>query len=185
MKDNKMNKNVKKRKIAPIIVAVIVIIIAIIVAFLYISDLERKKTDDYRNRVDVRSAEEIRSRLGINMEMKASTSIGYFIEDEDIARIEYSARGMDFTLKSSSDNRKNLANLNHTWDTPILMTSICDDGSDIQVTSLIAIDNPKVIKAEWYDNDLYYSMDTKNLTTREDFLQEVNSIIIKYHEEFY
>lgn len=176
----------KKKKIAPIIpIIIMIILIAIIGIVLYIKSVNRHNTDDYRAREGVRSADEIRSRLGINIDMKASSSVGYFIEDEDIARIEYSARGMDFTLKSASDNRKNLANLNHTWDTPILMTSICDDGSDIQVTSLIAVDNPKVMKAEWYDNDLYYSMDTKNLTTREDFLQEVNYIIIKYHEEFY
>lgn len=182
-----MKKKIKSnKKISPIVPILIVVIVAtLIILALYINNMYKHKTDDYRNRIDVRSAEEIRSKLGINLDMKASTSIGYFIEDEDIARIEYSARGMDFTLKSASDNSKNLANLNHTWDTPILMTSICDDGTDVQVTSLIAVDNPKVMKAEWYDNDLYYSMDTKNLTTREDFLQEVNSIIIKYHEVFY
>ncbi|MCQ2610012.1 MAG: hypothetical protein MJ151_04410 [Lachnospiraceae bacterium] len=182
----KKAKTKDKHKITYIIpIIIMIVLIAVIGGMLYIRSVEKRKEDDYRVREDVRSADEIRSRLGINLDMRASASIGYFIEDEDIARIEYSARGMDFTLKSASDNRKNLANLNHTWDTPILMTSICDDGSDIQVTALIAVDNPKVMKAEWYDNDLYYSMDTKNLTTREDFLQEVNYIIIKYHEEFY
>lgn len=171
---------------------IIIIMIVIISIVLLIYRLNNKKVyseDDQRKRIDVESPEAIRSKLGINMDMRSSSSnasgIAYFIEDEDIARIEYSARGMDFILKSSSDSVKNLSNLTYRWDTPILMTSICEDGSDIEVTSLIAIEDPKIMKAEWYDNDLYYSMYTKNLTTREEFLQEVNNIIIKYHEEFY
>ena len=42
----------------------------------------------------------------------------------------------------------------------------------------------KYMKALWYDNDKYYSMVTDNLVTREDFLQEVNRVIIANHEEF-
>jgi hypothetical protein len=68
------------------------------------------------------------------------------------------------------------------------MTVVCNDGSEIPVESRVALDpktdNIKYMKALWYDNDKYYSMVTDNLVTREDFLQEVNRVIIANHEEF-
>lgn len=173
----------KKWKI--LIFTIIFIIIAVFLGLFIHNYIKTHREDDTRKREEVIDADEIRDRLGISLNISATKSeAGYFIEDKDIARIEYTARNMRLVLKSSSDGNKNLANLVHDWDFPIRMVSICDDGSDIEVTAAVAMDNNKIMKAEWYDNDLYYSMNTFDLTTREDFLQEVNKIIIECHEEF-
>ena len=70
---------------------------------------------------------------------------------------------------------------------PIFMTTICEDGAEVNVESYVALDeddNMKYMKALWMDNDKYYSMITEDLVTREDFLQEVNRVIIANHVPF-
>ena len=103
----------------------------------------------------------------------------------------YDGNEMDFTLRASSSTEdiENSIGLDVEFIyTPIMMTVICDDGSEIPVESKTALDeitdNIRYMKSLWYDNDKYYSMVTDNLTTREDFLQEVNRVIIANHIPF-
>ena len=91
---------------------------------------------------------------------------------------------MTFTLRSSSSLESIALELEEEWGASIMMTTICDDGSDIQVLSNVSIDNNNIMKAEWYDNDLYWTMTTEDMIGREDFLQEVNRVIIANHIEF-
>ena len=116
--------------------------------------------------------------------VKDGKHVEYVVEGDNIARINYDKKAMKFVLKASSDEYENLTNLNYVWGSPILMTSVCDDGAEVDVVSNLAEENTHIMKGEWYDNDLYYSMYTTNLTTREDFLQEINRVIIENHISF-
>ena len=76
--------------------------------------------------------------------------------------------------------------LDYEFGTPIVMESICNDGKKVSVLAQVALtDEPSIMKAEWMDNDNYYAMVTTKLTTREDFLQEVNKVIINTHIDDY
>ena len=134
-----------------------------------------------RELVKVEDSNELEKKLSINIKGLEDKNTEINIEDKNIARIDYSVATMSYTLKASSDAKKYLANISHTWGTPILMQSECEDEAIIDVIAQVAIDNPKVMRADWYDNDLYYSMTTQTLTSREEFLQEINRLIIKNH----
>lgn len=142
------------------------------------------------NIVEVNDVNAIEESVGIKIVEPSDTKkISYGIEDDKIARLDYKKEvstgdNMNFILKSSSDLRDNMIGLNNKWGIPILMTVVCDDESEIEVISYVATDDYKVMKADWYDNDKYYAMSTNNLATREDFLQEVNKVIIANHENF-
>ena len=70
----------------------------------------------------------------------------------------------------------------HEWNTDILMTSTCQDGTKINVLANVAFDDPYVMRASWSDNNVFYSMTTQNLSSREDLLQEVNRMVIANHK---
>ena len=128
--------------------------------------------------------------------------INYVVEDDNIAKLVYKktvADGnvMNFVLRiaSSTEDIENSIGLTDSKGadvefayTPIMMTVICEDGSEVQVESKVALDDQnqemRYMRALWMDNDKYYSMVTDNLVTREDFLQEVNRVIIANHETF-
>ena len=123
-------------------------------------------------------------------------NIVYSIEGNNISKISYrkmvsDGSEMNFIMRTSSSTEEieNSIGLDVEFAyTPIKMTVVCDDGSEVPVEARVALDeeseNMKYMKALWYDNDKYYSMVTDNLVTREDFLQEVNRVIIANHEEF-
>lgn len=168
----------------PIIIGIVLSVIAIVVIIVLIFRSNRI------NVVEVENISAIEESVGIKfVEPSDTKKISYGIEDDKVARIDYrkevsTGDNMNFILKSSSDLRDNMIGLKNKWGTPILMTVICDDEAEVEVISYVAADNYKIMKADWYDNDKYYAMSTDNLATREDFLQEVNKVIIANHENF-
>ena len=142
------------------------------------------------------SAQEIKEKLDISIqEPEEAESIAYDIENNTIARVSYSKTMpgggvMHFVMRSSSSEEEDLASFSHNvnfGEQPIYMTVVCDDQSEIEVEAYVALDNDgnmKYMKALWMDNDKYYSMVTEDLITREDFLQEVNRVIIVNHVAF-
>ena len=171
-----------------ILIGSILLIIVIAVGILrYLKVPKRNFTEGgYQERelIKVKNAKELNEKLDINITGIEDTNVEVNIEDDNIARIDYKVATMSYTLKASSDAKKYLANISHIWGTPILMQTVCNDEAVVDVIAQVAIDAPKVMRADWYDNDLYYSMTTQNLTTREEFLQEINRLIIKNHIAF-
>lgn len=166
-------------------VAVIGVVVVIAIAVALFST--RSRTINVES---VSTIEDMNDALKIKVKKPENVSeVKYGIENNSVARIEYkkttmSGAEMIFVMKTSSSLEENLTGLDNDWGVPILMTVIAKDGSDIEVMSYVATDDNQVMKGEWYDNDLYYCMTTDCLTSREDFLQEVNRVIINNHVEF-
>lgn len=182
-KPEKTTKSTNKNMLPFIIAIVIVGIIAIVIALM--SNKTKKA-----NIESVQNIEVLNEKLNAKIVPPQNTkSVTYSIENNNIARIEYSKEfedgyTMDLVLKSSSATEDLVEYDNDFGSIAIKMTTICNDGSDIEVTSYVAVDDTTIMKSEWYDNDMYYAMTTENLSTREDFLQEVNRVIIDNHVVF-
>lgn len=176
-----MKNDVKKFLLIGFIFILIIVVVGVL---RHMKTPKRNFTEggyEERELVKVEDSNELEKKLSINIKGLEDKNTEINIEDKNIARIDYSVATMSYTLKASSDAKKYLANISHTWGTPILMQSECEDEAIIDVIAQVAIDNPKVMRADWYDNDLYYSMTTQTLTSREEFLQEINRLIIKNH----
>lgn len=142
------------------------------------------------------SRDELRDKLDVDIkEPSDGKNVVYGIENDSIAKVSYKkvvsdGMQMDFVMRTSysvEDIEKSIDTKIEFAYTPIMMTVVCKDGSEVPVESKVALDEKEAMrymKALWYDNDKYYSMFTDNLVTREDFLQEVNRVIIANHEEF-
>lgn len=186
-----MCKNVKK------VLYVFLVIFILMIMLTSCSNLFGKKSSelsfDNNKVVEVKNLDEMNKKLEkYNVKIAAiatKSNAIYGIENGSVATVKYKANGnftgeeMTFLMKLASSQEEILIGVNDNWGTPILMRVECTDGSDIEVTSSVSMDNTKVMKAEWYDNDLYYCMLTDDLVTREDFLQEVNRVIITNHVE--
>ena len=171
-----------------------VILAAIVVAVVLIF----VKPMPYRSNVEtIVTKNELKSKLNVDVkEPDASGEVTYGIENDNIAKITYKKKisndeEMNFVMRASSsvEDIENSIGLDVEFAyTPIVMNVICDDGTEVPVEARVALDEKteemRYMKALWYDNDKYYSMVTDNLVTREDFLQEVNRVIIANHEEF-
>lgn len=190
------NKNAKL-----IICVVILLLVAVVVAIF----LTRKKPVEVDNKIKgtVTTKEELNKKFDVNIkEPVEANDINYVVEDDNIAKLVYKktvsdGNVMDFVLRfasSTEDIERSIgltdskgADVEFSY-TPIMMTVVCEDGSEIQVESKVALDENnqemKYMRALWMDNDKYYSMVTDTLATREDFLQEVNRVIIANHETF-
>lgn len=179
----------------PLVIGIVVIIIvAIVVAFAVLKRNPLSSKALVETKV---SKTELKDKL--NVEFKdpvGGNDISYGIENNSIAKISYKKKvsdgnEMNFYMRTSysTEEIENSIGLDVEFAyTPIMMTVVCDDGSEIPVESKVALeketDEMRYMKALWFDNDKYYSMVTDNLVTREDFLQEVNRVIIANHEDF-
>lgn len=166
-------KNNKNNIIIVIIIVAIVAIISI-TAYLFI--------DKYNNRKIEMSQNEIEDYLDINVASVEAETVEYFVEQKDVVGATYDKGEMTYTLKSSKNPQKNLVNPEHNWGSNILMYCDVEDNKQIQVISSLDEDDLSVMKAEWQDNGLYYGMYTENLTTREEFLLEVNKVVLDNHK---
>lgn len=186
MENDKSKKNGNVLKLG-IIVAVIVVL-AIIVAVV----MSNKKVVTQNS-----NTAEIKEKLNIEInEPESAEEVVYDIENDSIAKISYakklpSGEEMHFVLRSSYAKEEDLENFGYNVGfedaIAIMMSSVCNDGAEIEVESYVAVDENgrmKYMKALWMDNDKYYSMITDDLVTREDFLQEVNRVIIDNHIDF-
>lgn len=185
-----MEDNVKKKgidtKVAVVAGIVVLAAIAIIIAVIFSN---KKTTTTHSSTI-----EEIEESLDIKMEEPVEANdIAYDIENNSIAKVSYTktmsnGEVMHFVMRSSYALEEDLENLGENVEfseQPIYMTVICKDESEVDVESYVALDKSgdmKYMKARWFDNDKYYAMVTDDLITREDFLQEVNRVIIANHE---
>lgn len=181
-----MNNN-KKRKIIILLVVILVIIGIGCILFLQQKNLFPTKVI----KIEVKSIDELNQKIDVNVNIPvAAYDVEGSVINDKVANINYKkivsdGKEMNFTLRSSSSTEENNLDIKNKWgETPILMTVICKDESDVEVEAYVAYDDRNVMKAEWYDNDKYWLMFTDNLVSREDFLQEVNKIIIANHIEF-
>lgn len=181
----------KNSKMA-IIIVIAIILIAVVVAV--VSVMKKQSTESNKERVS--SNEVIKEKLDIDIkDPEDANDVVYDIEKGSIAKLTYTkevsdGRIMNFIMRSSYSLEEDLTDLGYEviYSTqPIKMTVICDDASEIEVESYVALgeqNEMKYMRAVWFDNDKYYSMVTDNLATREDFLQEVNRVIIANHISF-
>lgn len=181
--ENEKKKGIDIKYIA-IALVVILIIVAIVIAFSFSGKKGASQTS---------TSTEIEESLNINIEEPENAdNLTYDIENNSIAKVSYTktmsnGQEMHFVMRSSYAQEEDLTNLGidvNFSDQPIFMTVICKDESEVEVESYVALDtkgNMKYMKALWMDNDKYYSMVTDDLITREDFLQEVNRVIIANH----
>ena len=185
VKEVKKSKDIKKLLIELAVIVVIAIVVAVFMV--------NKKSNVNTN---TSSIEEIKEKLKIDIaKPEAAESVAYDIENNSIAKVTYakklpSGEEMHFVLRSSYAKEEDLENFGYNVNfetSPIFMTSVCNDGTEVTVEAYVALDedgNMKYMKALWIDNDKYYSMITDDLITREDFLQEVNRVIIDNHIDF-
>lgn len=171
----------------------LIFVVAIVVAILF----TRKSHKFTSNVSPIANKEEFKEKFDFDIkDPEGAEDLTYGAENDTIAIVRYKKKvsedqEMEFVLRSSysTEDIENSIGVDVEFAyTPIMMTVICDDGTDVQVESKVALDfendELKYMKALWYDNDRYYSMVTENLVTREDFLQEVNRVIIANHEAF-
>lgn len=183
-----MEDNKKKSNIILIVAGLAVILVLAIVMAIIVPRLNKG--------TNVRGLNEIKEKLNIDIKQPEDASdLTYDIVNNSIAKVAYSkvlpdGKIMHFVMRSSYSTEEDLATFTTDpkfTDQPIYMTTVCDDGAEVDVSSYVALDeegNMKYMKALWMDNDKYYSMITEDLVTREDFLQEVNRVIISNHVPF-
>lgn len=186
----KKNKKLEPKQILALAIA-LVVIVAIVVAILF-----TKKGHKFTSNISpIPNKEEFKEKFNFDIkDPEGAEDLTYGAENDTIAIVRYKKKvsedqEMEFVLRSSysTEDIENSIGVDVEFAyTPIMMTVICDDGTDVQVESKVALDfendELKYMKALWYDNGRYYSMVTENLVTREDFLQEVNRVIIANHE---
>ena len=181
----KMNKRDEKSgNIKFITLIFLIVLLAAICIFIFL----KNKT----NYVKVEDSNALTDILGVEVATPdGGQNVKYGIENDSIAKIDYiktyqGGEKLPFTLRSSTNMEDDLVQLDYEFGTPIVMESICNDGKKVSVLAQVALtDEPLIMKAEWMDNDNYYAMVTTKLTTREDFLQEVNKVIINTHIDDY
>ena len=183
MEGNKKKSNIILLVAGLAVILILAIVIAVIVPMT-------------KSGTNVKGLNEIKEKLNIDIKQPENASdLSYDIVNNSIAKVTYSkilsdGEVMHVVMRSSYSTEEDLATFStdpQFSEQPIFMTTVCDDGSEVEVESYVALDkdsNMKYMKALWMDNDKYYSMITEDLVTREDFLQEVNRVIISNHVPF-
>ena len=206
-KKSESDKEYKERKAKDkskfiITVGIVVLLLVAVGVALYMTR-NKPVTEDNNIKGVITTKDELKKKFDIDIkEPEQADDLQYVVESDNIAKMTYKkavsdGSVMDFVLRiaSSTEDIENSIGLTDSKGadiefayTPIMMTVICEDGSEIPVESKVALDEDnqemKYMRALWMDNDKYYSMVTDNLVTREDFLQEVNRVIIANHESF-
>lgn len=207
-KENKkdLNNNKDKKKFDSrflIITSITILLLASVIVLLWFRPKKIENAVDSKIKGTVTTKEELNKKFDVDLkDPEEANDVNYIVESDTIAKLSYKkvvsdGREMNFVLRvsSSTEDIENSIGLTNSKGediefvyTSIMMTVICDDESEIQVESKVALDDDnqemKYMRALWYDNDKYYSMVTDNLVTREDFLKEVNRVIIANHETF-
>lgn len=114
-------------------------------------------------------------------------NVQYGIEGDGIARMDYARKSengtMNLIFRMTKDSDKDLYGEYHNWGERIIHMDVeCADATIINVESFEALDDVTVLIALWKDNNEYYSLFTKNVTTKEDFYREVNQIVAANHK---
>ncbi len=177
------------KKLNKLLIRIIIVLVAFIFLLLFTRSCNRVRT--VSNSGDgmyqlVEKASGVNNFSKLKIELKDPESAEQIISNEivngNIARKTYRTKDYTYKLSASKDKNANLSGYVYTWISPIHMDSLCDDFRTIRVVAHIAVENPRVIKAEWADNNVYYCMTIDSLVSREAFLQEVNRVVVQNHE---
>ena len=167
-----------------IVYAVIVVILLAVLAVFMVN----KKTS-LAPAVGVESVDAMRDRLGIDIVIPSDArNVSYALRGDSVGVVEYdktvqSGNVIHFILSYSKNSTNQLEYIrSESWGTPIEMNVSVKDGKTVLVTSNVSNDDKKKMQGKWTDNEVFYSMATETLTAREDFLQEVNRLVINNHK---
>ena len=167
-----------------ILYAVVVVILLAVIAIFMVN----KKTS-LAPTVGVESVEAIRDRLGIDIVIPGDArNVSYALRGDSVGVVEYdkvlsNGNTIHYILSYSKNSTNQLDTIRgESWGTPIEMNVNVRDGKTVLVTSNVSNDDKKKMQGKWTDNELFYSMATETLTAREDFLQEVNRLVINNHK---
>lgn len=208
------NNNKKSDFPISMVLVGILVIVAIVFVVIFLMTRSSQKSKQALNTLEQAvinestvSKEEITEKFGdLNIkDPKDANDLKYSMDGDGVVKLSYEkvidkTKNITMNLvmriaKSTEDIDKSIGLYDSSGneiifpdEPPIFMNVQCDDGAEVPVESYIAVDENgvelKYMRSTWYDNDNYYSMVTDNLTTREDFLQEVNRVIIANHEAF-
>ncbi len=175
-------------KLNKLLIKVIIVLVAFIFILLFARSCNRVKTVSTTGEGMYQLVEKSTSvnNFGkLKIDLKDPESADQIISNEiingNIARKTYRTKDYTYRLSASKDKNANLSGYAYTWVGPIHMDSLCNDFRTIRVIAHTAVENPRVIKAEWADNNIYYCMTVEMLLSRETFLQEVNRVVVQNH----
>ena len=162
---------------------VVVILLALLAVFMV-----NKKTS-LAPTVGVENVDAMREKLGIDIVIPTDAkNVSYALRGDSVGVVEYDktiANGnvIHYILSYSKTSTNQLDTIRgESWGTPIEMNVNTRDGKTVLVTSNVSNDDRKKMQGKWTDNEIFYSMATETLTAREDFLQEVNKLVINNHK---
>lgn len=164
------------------------IVVVILLALLAIVMVNRKNAS-IRQMVGMESVKELNDKLGIDMIVPTDAkNVKFAVRGDSIGVIEYDKAGRNGDIihyilsysKNASDKLEYFRS--ESWSTPIEMNVDTRDGKTVLVTSNVSSEDRKRMQGKWTDNEVFYVMATETLTSREDFLQEVNRLVINNHK---
>ena len=183
-KNNKTaSKSASKKSTTVLYAVVIVILLALLSIFIVHTKTAQAPT------VNVESLETIKEKLGIEIIIPSDAkNISYALRGNEIGVVEYdktvsNGNVIHYILSYSKTASNQLEYIKgEAWGTPIEMNVDTKDGKKVLVTSNVSSDDKSKMQGKWTDNEVFYSMATETLTAREDFLQEVNRVVINNHK---
>ena len=177
------------KKLNNVLFKVIIILVLFIIILLFSRSCTNRtrtvsNTGDGKYQL-VEKQKSVNNFAKLKIDLKDPESAEQIISNEiingNIARKTYRTKDYTYRLSASKDKNANRTGYVYTWVGPIHMDSLCDDFRTIRVIAHTAVENPRVIKAEWADNNIYYCMTIEELLSREAFLQEVNKVVVQNH----
>lgn len=181
----KMESPKEKKQISKVVVVGIVVV-AILFFAIFIATKTMKTV--IPNVTAVNNITDLNKKLDASLvPPKEIKNIQYGIEGDGVARMDYARKSdngtMNLIFKMSKDPDKDLYSESHNWGERIIYINVaCDDGTVINVESYEALDDVTALIALWKDNNEYYSLFTKDVSTKEDFYREVNQIVATNHK---
>ena len=177
------SKSSSKKNNSILYAVVVVILLALLAVFMV-----NKKTS-LAPTVGVESVEAIKDKLGVDIVIPSDArNVSYAMRGDSVGVVEYdkvlsNGNTIHYILSYSNAATNQLDTIRgESWGTPIEMNVNTRDGKTVLVTSNVSNDDRKKMQGKWTDNEVFYSMATDSLTAREDFLQEVNKLVINNHK---
>ena len=165
------------------------IVVVVLLALLAIVMVQRKNAT-VRQMIGIESVKELNDKLGIELVVPTDAKdVKFAVRGDSIGVVEYDKTGKNgdtihYILSYSKNASDKLEYFRgESWSTPIEMNVDTRDGKTVLVTSSVSSEDRKRMQGKWTDNEVFYVMATETLTSREDFLQEVNRLVINNHKK--
>lgn len=165
------------------------IVVVVLLALLAIVMVQRKNAT-VRQMTGIESVKELNDKLGIELVVPTDAKdVKFAVRGDSIGVVEYDKTGKNgdtihYILSYSKNPSDKIEYFrSESWSTPIEMNVDTRDGKTILVTSNVSSEDRKKMQGKWTDNEVFYVMATETLTSREDFLQEVNRLVINNHKK--